>query len=91
MYFVYLIISKNKDKLISYVGYTKNIKTRLFLHNTGKGAKFTKGRKWKLAYIKSYNSKSKAMSEEYILKKNAKLRNLIKKNFINENIDSTSL
>ena len=90
-YFVYLIISNNNQSLISYVGYTNNINKRLKDHNSSKGAKFTKGRKWKLAYIKSYNSKSKAMSEEYILKKNAKLRNLIKKNFINENIDSTSL
>ena len=90
-YFVYLIISNYKQSLISYVGYTNDIKKRLKDHNSSNGAKFTKGRKWKLAYIKSYNSKSKAMSEEYNLKKNTKLRNLIKKNFKNENINSTSL
>ena len=90
-YFVYLIISFNKQSLISYVGYTNNIKKRLKDHNSSNGAKFTKGRRWKLAYIKGYDTKSKAMSEEYNLKKNAKLRNLIKKNFRNENINSTSL
>ena len=90
-YFVYLIISNNNQNLISYVGYTNNIKKRLDDHNSSKGAKFTKGRKWKLAYIQEYNTKSKAMSEEHNLKKNYKLRNLIKKNFKNENISHTSL
>ena len=90
-YFVYLIISNNNQNLISYVGYTNNIKKRLDDHNSSKGAKFTKGRKWKLAYIQGYNTKSKAMSEEHSLKKNYKLRNLIKKNFKNENISHTSL
>ena len=80
-YFVYLIISKNKQKYLSYVGYTNNLKKRLAKHNTSKGAKFTRGRKWILAYSVGYNSKSKAMSEEYKLKKNFKLRNKIKSNF----------
>ena len=29
MYFVYLILKKNKNKYISYVGYTNNIKNNL--------------------------------------------------------------
>ncbi len=90
-YFVYLIITNNKHNLISYVGYTNNIKKRLNDHNSSKGAKFTKGKKWKLAYIKGYDTKSKAMIEEYNLKKNKKLRNLIKKNFRNEDINFTTL
>jgi len=80
-YFVYLIISKNKQNHLSYVGYTNNLKMRLAKHNASKGAKFTRGRKWILAYSMSYDSKSKAMSEEYKLKKNYKLRNKIKSNF----------
>ena len=79
-FYVYLIVSKVKNKTISYVGYTKNILNRIELHNKGKGAKFTKGKKWKLVYFKIYNSKKKAMSEEYKLKKNHKLRNKIKLN-----------
>ena len=78
-YFVYLIVSKSKHKKISYVGYTNNINKRLNLHNNGKGAKFTRGRKWKLVYYKKYISKKKAMSEEYKLKKNFMLRSKIKK------------
>ena len=80
-YFVYLIISKNKQKHLSYVGYTNNLKKRLIKHNASKGAKFTRGRKWILAYSMSYDSKSKAMREEYKLKKNYKLRNRLKSNF----------
>ena len=80
-YFVYLIISKNKQKYFSYVGYTNNLKKRLAKHNASKGAKFTRGRKWIMAYSASYDSKSKAMREEYKLKKNYKLRNKLKSSF----------
>ena len=80
MYFVYLLVSKNKNRTISYVGYTNNINKRLKLHNNSKGAKFTRGRNWKLAYYKRYDNKILAMKEEYKLKKNYKLRSKIKKN-----------
>jgi len=65
-------------KSVSYVGYTNNLKKRINLHNSGKGAKFTKGRKWKLIYKEKYNSKSEAISREYYIKKNKTLRNKIK-------------
>ena len=81
-FYVYLIISKKFNKYTSYVGYAKNVKKRLELHNKSKGAKFTKGKNWNLAYSKSYKNKSIAMKEEYKLKKNFKLRNKIKKDFI---------
>ena len=82
-YYVYLIVSKVKNRTISYVGYTNNIKKRINLHNKSKGAKFTRGKKWKLAYYKKYDNKNLAMREEYKLKKNYKLRNKIKELFIN--------
>ena len=82
-YYVYLLISQNYKKIISYVGYTNDLKKRLQLHNNSKGAKFTRGRKWKLIYKQSYKSKSFAMKEEYKLKKNYKQRNLIKKIYLN--------
>ncbi len=78
-YFVYLIVSKDKNKTISYVGYTSNLKKRLLLHNSNKGAKFTRGRKWKIIYKKKYFSKSLAMKAEYLLKKNYYLRKEIKR------------
>ena len=81
MYLVYLLISKSKKRTISYVGYTNNIKKRLKQHNNSKGAKFTRGRNWKLAYSKKYDNKILAMKEEYKLKKNYLLRNKIKMSY----------
>ena len=82
VYYVYLIATKNKQKITSYVGYTSNIKNRVKLHNTSKGAKFTKGKKWQLIYSRKFSSKVSAMKYEYILKKNQKKRNEIKLRFI---------
>ena len=81
-FYVYMILTKINDKYLTYVGYTKDLKKRLTLHNTSKGAKFTKGKKWKIIYSKKFNTKSKAMREEYLLKKNFKKRNSIKLKFI---------
>ncbi len=80
-YFVYLIATVRKKKIISYVGYSSNLIKRISLHNNSKGAKFTKGNKWKLLYKKKYINKSKAMSAESKLKKNYKLRNDLKKRY----------
>ena len=81
-YFVYLILSKFRNKKkVSYVGYTRDLQKRLDLHNSGKGAKFTRGKKWKLVYYEKYDSKSEAMKNEYKLKKNYKLRKKIKLKF----------
>ena len=77
-YFVYLIITKNQKNYISYVGYTSNLSKRLKLHNSSKGAKFTRGRKWTLIYKKCYKTKTLAMQKEYQLKKNYKIRSEIK-------------
>ena len=81
-YFVYLLINSNRGKHITYVGYTNDIKKRLKLHNTSKGAKFTRGRKWQIIYKKKYRSKSIAMKNEYKLKKDTKFRNKIKQKFL---------
>ena len=85
-YYVYMLISKS-DKPVSYIGYTNNLKKRIKLHNLGKGAKFTRGRKWKLIYKEKFRSKSKAISREYYIKKNRILRNKLK----NENLNITTL
>ena len=80
-----MILSKINSRYISYVGFTNNLENRLFLHNTSKGAKFTRGRTWKLIYSKTYYDKSEAMSEEFKLKKNYKKRFSLKKNFLIKN------
>ena len=80
-YFVYML-KLIGGKKITYVGYTKDLKKRIALHNSGKGAKFTRGRKWKLIYKEKLSSKNKAITREYYIKKNRKLRNDIKIKFI---------
>ena len=76
-YFVYMLKSKGK-KTITYVGYTNNLKRRIDLHNNSKGAKFTRGRKWKLIYKEVYKTKKEAISREYYIKNNRRFRNLLK-------------
>jgi len=81
-YYIYLIVSKINKKLISYVGYTTDIEKRIKKHNDSKGAKFTRGKKWILIYKKKYQTKSLALRNEYLLKKNYKLRKEIKKKYL---------
>ncbi len=83
-FFVYMLISKVNNRHITYVGYTNNLKNRVLLHNSSKGAKFTKGKHWKVIYSKKYPTKSIAMKEEYKLKNNYKLRKKIKSKFFNK-------
>ena len=71
-----------EKKPVTYVGYSINLKERIELHNKGKGAKFTRGRKWKLIYKEKCTSKNQAISREYYIKKNKKIRNRIKKKFL---------
>jgi putative endonuclease len=80
-YYVYMLKLKSIKK-VTYVGYTNNIKKRINLHNSGKGAKFTRGRTWKLIYKEKYKSKKEAISREYYIKKNRTLRNKIKKKYL---------
>ena len=80
-HFVYLLLSLHKKRVISYVGYTNNIKKRLKLHNTSKGAKFTRGRKWEIIYKKSYNTKSIAMQNEFKLKNDRLKRENLKNKY----------
>ena len=81
-FYVYLIANFNNKKIITYVGWTNNLKKRLQLHNSGKGAKFTRGRKWILIFKKKLLSKKKAMQFEYKLKKDRKTRKVIINKFI---------
>ena len=80
-YFVYLIGNYRKLKLTTYVGYTNNLKKRIDLHNSGTGAKFTRGRNWKLLYYEEHPTKKEAILRECYIKKNKKLRNSIKNKY----------
>ena len=72
-FYVYVIGSKKINK-VTYVGWTNNLKKRIYKHNLSLGAKFTRGRKWKILYFESFDSKIKAMKREFVLKKDKKFR-----------------
>ena len=65
MYYVYMLKSKSV-KPVTYVGYTNNLKRRISLHNSSKGARFTRGRKWMLIYKEKFKSKKKQFLENII-------------------------
>ena len=76
-YYVYMIKTISGKLNKTYVGYTNNLKKRLYKHNNNTGAKSTKGHKWKIIFRKKFISKSTAMSYEYFLKNNKNLRKKI--------------
>jgi len=76
-----MLKSISHTKIKTYVGYSINYKNRLLKHNSGSGAKSTKGYQWELIYKKLFLSKSKALKFEYQLKKNRKKRLSILKGY----------
>ena len=79
-FYVYMLRSNSK-KSVTYVGYTNDLERRVKQHNSGKGAKFTRGRQWKLIYKEFFKSKNKAISREYYIKNNKEFRNKIKNKY----------
>lgn len=58
-----------KDNTL-YTGYTNNVKERFRKHQSGKGAKYTRGRgPLELVYTEEFATKETAMSREYALKR----------------------
>jgi len=92
-FYVYMLLSKYKHRMYSYVGYTNNINKRINDHNNSKGAKYTRGKKWIIIYKKEYITKSLAMKNEYKLKNDRNLRKKLKYKFLykNENFNTTTL
>lgn len=67
VYCVYVL--ENQDNKSFYIGYTTDLKRRLFEHNSGKGARSTRIKKdWKLIYFEGYISKMDAIGREKFLK-----------------------
>ena len=56
-----------------YTGYTTNLKRREKAHNSGKGAKYTRGRRpVTLVYFEEFETKEEAMRREAAIKKLSK-------------------
>lgn len=64
----YVYILKCADNTL-YTGWTTDLDNRLKVHNSGKGAKYTRGRTpVELLYHESFEDKSSALKREYEIK-----------------------
>jgi putative endonuclease len=72
--YVYVLGSTGKGGPRTYVGWTNNLDNRLAKHNAGTGARSTKGRTWVMLYAEKFETKEKAMSREWHLKRDQKFR-----------------
>jgi putative endonuclease len=66
-----------KIRHITYVGWTNDVDARLAKHNSGKGARSTRGRAWVLLYSEKCASRRHAMSREWHLKRDRAFRKTI--------------
>ena len=72
-----------------YTGYTTDVKRRIAVHNSGKGAKYTRARlPVKLIYVQGFDSKEEAMSAEALLKRKKRVQ---KERFLSENQEENLL
>lgn len=73
-YFTYIL--KCADNTL-YTGYTDDIEKRVFVHNSGKGAKYTRARlPVSLLYFEEFQSKSDALKREAQIKKLSRTKKL---------------
>jgi putative endonuclease len=72
--FVYVLGCRSKDRYWTYVGWTTDVDRRLLQHNSGTGARTTRGRAWVLLHIERLRTRRQAMSREWHLKRDRKFR-----------------
>ena len=66
-FYVYILLCRDGS---FYTGYTKNLDERTKLHESGKGARYTRMHKPKrVAYVELFDSRAKAMKREKTMKK----------------------
>jgi putative endonuclease len=72
--FVYVLGHRGKNRTVTYVGWTHDVTRRLGQHNSGKGARSTRGRDWVLLHSEWFPTKAEAMSREWHLKRERTFR-----------------
>ncbi len=72
--FVYVLGSGGGTGYRTYVGWTNDLDARLARHNSGKGARATRGRQWVLLYAERHRNRGAAMSREWHLKRDRRFR-----------------
>ncbi len=67
MYYIYIVECSDGSL---YTGYTTDLERRMKVHNSNKGAKYTRGRTpVSLLYYEEYDNKGEAMKREIDIKK----------------------
>jgi len=70
MWFVYIILCRDGTL---YTGITNDVEKRIRKHESGKGAKYTRGRgPFELKYVEEVENKSEALKREYRIKQLSK-------------------
>jgi putative endonuclease len=72
--FVYVLGCADRDRYLTYVGWTLDLDRRLAQHNAGTGARTTRGRVWVLLHSERFDSRREAMSREWHLKRDRAFR-----------------
>jgi putative endonuclease len=72
--YVYVLGTRTKTRHLTYVGWTSDVARRLTQHNSGKGARTTRGHVWVLLHSERCKSKRAAMSREWHLKRDRAFR-----------------
>jgi putative endonuclease len=75
--FVYVLGCRARDRTLTYVGWTTDVDRRLAQHNSGAGARFTRGRVWVLLHVERFRTRRQAMRREWHLKRDRKIRKML--------------
>jgi len=75
--FVYVIGTMTPRGSRTYVGWAIDPARRLERHNSGRGARATRGRQWELLYVEKLETRAAAMSREWHLKRDRRFRRKI--------------
>jgi len=72
--YVYVLGTLANNRHLTYVGWSDDVARRLAQHNSGKGARTTRGRVWVLLHSERFATRREAMSREWHLKRDRKFR-----------------
>ena len=75
--YVYVLGTSTPRGVKTYVGWTLDPARRLEQHNSGCGAKSTRGLTWSLLYVERHQSRNAAMSREWHLKRDRRFRSAL--------------
>jgi putative endonuclease len=69
-----VIVCRTSRGAVTYVGWTLDPDRRLAEHNSGAGAKSTRGRVWAIIHIETFDTRRDAMRREWYLKRDRRFR-----------------